>query len=107
MLKENYSPRSIVNRAYYVMFYSLLALFLQSDSDIKTSRHSGIISLFDKEFVQKGLFEKRFSKMLHILFDKRQECDYRELIEVPYSDAAESVHNAREFYSAVSAIIKK
>lgn len=106
MLKEHYSSRSIINRAYYVMFYSLLALYLKSDSDIKTSRHAGIISLFDKEFVQKGLFDKRFSKMLHILFDKRQECDYRELIEVPYSDAEESVQRAREFYNAVSVFIK-
>jgi uncharacterized protein (UPF0332 family) len=106
MLKEHYSSRSIINRAYYAMFYSLLALYLKSGTETKTSRHAGIISMFDKEFVQKGLFDKRFSKMLHVLFDKRQECDYKEFIQVSYSDAEEAVRKAREFFNAVSDVIK-
>lgn len=29
MVKENFSPRSIINRAYYSMFYAILALFVK------------------------------------------------------------------------------
>lgn len=54
MLKGNFTPRSITNRAYYSMFYALLALFIKTDVTIKTSKHSGIITLFDKEFVKTG-----------------------------------------------------
>jgi uncharacterized protein (UPF0332 family) len=37
MLDGNFSARSIVNRAYYAMFYSVLALFLKFGIKVKTS----------------------------------------------------------------------
>ena len=48
------SPQSIVNRAYYAMFYALLAL-LQKVGKVP-SKHSGVVSLFDTEFFLKGIF---------------------------------------------------
>jgi hypothetical protein len=45
------SPQSIINRSYYAMFYATLALLQKISKG--TSKHSGVISLFDKEFVQK------------------------------------------------------
>ena len=47
MLEDKLSPRSIINRAYYSMFYGVLALFLKGDTKIKTSKHS--IVLFVKQ----------------------------------------------------------
>lgn len=41
MLQNDISPRSIINRAYYSMFYAVLALFLHSDINPKTSKHVG------------------------------------------------------------------
>ena len=38
--------RQSVNRAYYAMFYSVLALLATRKQE--TSKHSGAISLFDK-----------------------------------------------------------
>ncbi len=51
MLEGSCSPRSIVNRAYYAMFYTVLALFIRFETIHKTSKHSGIIGIFNKEFV--------------------------------------------------------
>lgn len=51
MLQDNLSPRSIINRAYYSMFYTLLALFLKADIALKTSKHAGVISIRISEFV--------------------------------------------------------
>jgi len=31
MLENNLSPRSIINRAYYSMFYAILALFINTE----------------------------------------------------------------------------
>ena len=56
LIDGNRSPQSIVNRSYYAMFYAALAL-LQKISKAP-SKHSGVISLFDKEFVIKGIFAK-------------------------------------------------
>ena len=106
MLEDNYSCRSIINRAYYVMYYSILALFIFSDYELKTSKHSGIISTFDKNFVHKGIFEKKYSKMLHILFDMRQEYDYKDLVEASHDDAKKSVDKANDFYNTVIKYIK-
>jgi len=43
---------------------------------METSKHSGVISLFDKEFVKTGSFPKEFSKWLHDAFTVRQRSDY-------------------------------
>ncbi len=76
MLAAGISPRSVINRAYYSMFYMVLALFLKTNLNLKTSKHSGVISSFDKEFVLTGKIDKNYSKILHSMFDDRQEYDY-------------------------------
>jgi uncharacterized protein (UPF0332 family) len=104
MLRERLSPRSIVNRAYYSMFYALLALFLKTGINPKTSKHSGVIAIFDKEFVHTGKVEKYYSKILHKMFDARQESDYKELVELSYDTAGESVKLAEEFLERIKRI---
>jgi uncharacterized protein (UPF0332 family) len=39
-----------VNRAYYAIFYAALAILLTKD--LGSSKHSGVLSLFDREFVK-------------------------------------------------------
>lgn len=101
MLQAGLSPRSVINRAYYAMFYAVLALFISEGINAKTSKHSGIIAIFDKEFVHSGKIDRRYSKMLHRMFDTRQECDYKELVEMSVDDAAEFVALATEFVQAI------
>ena len=99
MLRQEFSPRSVVNRAYYAMFYGLLALFLKAGKDIKTSKHSGVIAQFDREFVKTAGIDKRFSAMLHTAFDLRQEGDYKDLVQIPRDKAERCVAYATEFLS--------
>lgn len=106
MLQENLSHRSIVNRAYYSMFYALLALFIDKDVNLKTSKHSGVISFFDKEFVHTGKIDKYYSKMLHRMFNMRQEGDYKELVELTPDDAIQSVEYAKMFLDAINIFVK-
>lgn len=101
MVEENFSSRSIVNRAYYAMFYAVLALFLKTGVNIQTSKHGGIISIFDREFIKTGKIDKRYSKILHDAFDDRQEGDYKEMAEIPFEKAAEYVKLAREFIGVI------
>lgn len=107
MLTANVSPRSVINRAYYAMFYSLLALYIQTDLNIKTSKHSGVISNFDKEFVLSGKINRKYSKILHSLFNDRQELDYKELVEVTSDDAVNAVNNAEDFIAAIKGYTEK
>lgn len=106
MLQENLSHRSIVNRAYYSMFYALLALFIDKGVNLKTSKHSGVISFFDKEFVHTGKIDKYYSKILHRMFNMRQEGDYKELVEITPDDAIQSVEYAKMFLDAINIFVK-
>ena len=72
--------RQAAGRAYYATFYAVLALL--AFRGLGTSRHSGALGLFDREFVKEGLFDAEQSKCLHELFDLRQRADYREMFAV-------------------------
>ena len=93
------SPGSIVNRAYYAMFYAALALLTTKGKG--SSKHSGVISLFDQLFVKTGQLPKSMSKAFHKAFDLRQIGDYRELIEFDQEQAEETLRSADEFVQAV------
>lgn len=105
MLQENLSARSIVNRSYYSMFYGILALYIEQGINIKTSKHSGIISIFDKEFVHTGKIDKDYSKILHRNFNLMQEGDYKELTKISQDDATRSVEDAKKFLNAIKGFI--
>ena len=107
MLKGDFTPRSITNRAYYSMFYALLALFIKTDVNIKTSKHSGVITLFDKEFVKTGKIDKYYSRSLHDIFDARLEFDYKEFTILSEDTAAEHIKLAVEFLNIIKDFIDK
>jgi uncharacterized protein (UPF0332 family) len=75
LLEGQRSPQGIINRSYYAMFYAAIAL-LQKIGKIP-SKHAGVISLFDTEFVKKGIFPKELSRDFHRAFELRQVSDYR------------------------------
>jgi uncharacterized protein (UPF0332 family) len=93
------SSQSIVNRAYYAMFYAALAL-LQKIGKVP-SKHTGVISLFDTEFVIKGIFTKELSKDFHKLFEMRQVSDYKTADEITAEKAEDAIKRAGLFVESV------
>jgi len=104
MLEAGFSPRSIVNRSYYAMFYAVLALFIHFNTSHKTSKHSGVIGIFNKEFIHTGKLDVRFAQMFYGVFDQRMESDYRDFAEVSEEDARNAVLAAREFVTAIKTL---
>lgn len=88
-----------INRFYYSMFYAVLALLITRQ--LGTSKHKGVISLFDREFVKSGIFGKDMSVWLHHIFEQRLEADYADLIDVSLEEAQECYHQASEFLKRV------
>jgi uncharacterized protein (UPF0332 family) len=105
MAKGKLSPRSIINRAYYAMFYAVLGLFLKTNATLKTSKHSGIISMFDRTFILSGKMDRQFSKSLHKMFNARQVADYKELVEVTPEEVDEALRAAREFIREIKRVL--
>ena len=87
------------------MFYALLALYIKDDISLKTSKHAGVIALFDKEFVHTGKIEADYSKILHKLFAARQEGDYRELITLTKEEASDHLKLAKGFVLKIKSFI--
>lgn len=98
-LYKTFRYRSSINRAYYPMFYCALALI--NTREISSSKHSGVISIFDKEFVKTGEFPKYTSKWIHEAFMKRQESDYLDFKEITQEEAELVLKNSHEFYNLV------
>ena len=105
LLNGNRSPQSIVNRTYYAMFYAVLAL-LQKVGKVP-SKHVGVISLFDTEFVLKGIFPKEMSKDFHKAFELRQVSDYKSVTPISLEKAGETLQSATRFVEAVRVYFRK
>lgn len=99
LMEGGRSPQSIVNRAYYAMFYAALALLQQIGK--VPSKHTGVISLFDTEFVVKGIFPKELSRDFHKGFELRQIFDYRVLEPASAAKAQEVWQKAVHFVEVV------
>ena len=99
LLDGNRSPQSVVNRAYYAMFYAVLAL-LQKTGKVP-SKHTGVIGLFDTQFVAPGIVPKELSKNLHKAFELRQVSDYKVAQPLTREKAAAALANATRFVEAI------
>lgn len=99
LLEAGRSGRSIVNRSYYSMCYGVWA-WLQTIHRIPR-KHQGAISLFDREFVHKGLLPRELSAELHRVFEARQQDDYLKLEPVRLDEATEAIDMAKRFLEAV------
>jgi uncharacterized protein (UPF0332 family) len=74
-----------VNRFYYAAFYAARSLLALRELD--SSRHSGVISLFQKNFVKAGLVTTENAKALPRAFEKRQKSDYGDFSTVTVKEA--------------------
>ena len=96
--------RGTISRAYYAMFYALLALL--ATRQLGTSRHSAALGLFDREFVKTGVFPRELSRSLHLAFDRRQTYDYGEMLQASRPIAEETLADAQSFVAAVQSHLR-
>jgi uncharacterized protein (UPF0332 family) len=97
--------RPSVNRAYYAMFYAVLALLARDKKE--TSKHSGVIALFDRDFVKQGIFKKDYSRWLHDAFDLRQRSDYAAEYHATLEEAEITLKNAERFVIEIKKVLAK
>lgn len=87
--------RDAVNRAYYAMFYCGLALL--ASKGLGASKHSGVLSLFNRHFVKTGEFPLEYGRHLQEAFELRQGCDYREFVQISQEQVQEAMAKAEAF----------
>lgn len=98
------APRGAISRAYYAMFYAVLALL--ATKGLGSSKHSRMITLFDREFVKAGDFPKERSRSLHLAFEHRQQADYGELTPLDELVVVRGIEEAETFVRDVAAYLE-
>lgn len=93
------SSWSVVNRAYYAMFYATIALLLHIGQS--SSKHSGVIRLFDQHFIKTGTLSPEMSRWLHRAFELRQIGDYHETAELEEQQIDLLLQQAEQFIRQV------
>jgi uncharacterized protein (UPF0332 family) len=94
-----------VNRLYYACFYAVSALL--SKHDLSSSKHSGIRSFFNRNFVKTGIFSKETAVIYNSLFERRQEGDYEVFITFKENDVKPWLEETEVFVNAVIKLIEQ
>lgn len=92
------------NRIYYACFYATVALL--SSTNLSSSKHSGVIALFNRHFVKEGIVPADLGKFYSRAFDHRLESDYGEIVELSKKDLGSDLTRAEEFITYIKSQLK-
>jgi uncharacterized protein (UPF0332 family) len=86
---------SVMNRLYYVCYYSISALLYENN--IIATTHSGVKRQFSKHFIMTGKIDKSLGKVFAKVFDLRQKGDFGDFFDLdkeqtlPYFEPVEKL----------------
>jgi uncharacterized protein (UPF0332 family) len=103
LLIKNDRFRSAINRIYYGMFYSLLALGLANHYE--TSKHSQLIGWFNKNFIHKGSIESKYGKIINKAFNRRTKGDYDIFVEFDEEIVDEMFEEMKDYISEIKTFL--
>lgn len=69
-----------VNRSYYAMFSAARAILALKEKD--SSKHSGVISLFNQYIVKEAVAPKEFGEFLKDAKGIREDADYGDFVQI-------------------------
>jgi len=99
LLIENGRLRAAVNRIYYGMFYSLLALGLSRG--FETSKHPQLIGWFNKNFIHGKEIEPEYGKMINKAYNRRTKGDYDVYVDFDKDTVIEMFDEMKDFISRI------
>jgi len=104
-LFEKRHYKDSVSRSYYAIFTAARALLATKRLD--SSKHSGVIALFNQHFVKIGAIAKAASKRMERAKLYREQADYGDFYIVSAQEAEAQVQSAREFIEEIETVIEK
>ena len=102
---ENATPESTVNRIYYSMFYAVNSLLITRG--LSSSKHSGVLAIFNREIVNKGHLEKKWGEFYSDMFKRRQKGDYQDFVEFERQDVKAWLKKSEEFIDKIAKLAMK
>lgn len=105
VLAENESWAGCLNRTYYACFYAVNALLLAHG--LSSAKHSGVRSLFNKDFVNTGTVSRESGALYNHLFTNRMDSDYEDLIAVDPEDVTSAFEAAAGFLHEIERLTRQ
>lgn len=98
LLADQAAFRGAVNRYYYAAFHAARALLATRNAD--SSRHAGVIALFQQHFVKTGEFSSEVARALPRSFEKRLSSDYSDFVEITQDEVLRIKSDVHSFVTA-------
>lgn len=105
LMLDNDQCLSAVNRLYYSCFYAVTALL--ETRGLTSSKHSGVLSLFNQNFVKLGLISGDNGTFYKHLYHKRHEGDYTDFAEFTHERVREMYTSSTGFIAEISRLVEK
>jgi uncharacterized protein (UPF0332 family) len=92
-----------VSRLYYACFHAVSALLLLHG--LSSSKHTGVRSLFNQNFVRTDRVPRALAQIYNDLFARRQEGDYVDFVRFEAVQVEPWMKDAEAFVGAISALV--
>jgi uncharacterized protein len=94
---------SCASRLYYACFYAATAVLFQHG--LSSSKHSGVLSLFNRRFTKTGVIPHDLAAVYNRLFASRQRADYRALVDFQERDVRPWLPQVRSFVLRIEELV--
>ena len=91
--------KTSLNRSYYAIFHAMRAMNILKGFD--SSKHSGVIAYFNKEYIKEGIMDKELSVIIKSSSFLREKSDYDDFFIVGRKETENQLASAKVFLEAV------
>jgi uncharacterized protein (UPF0332 family) len=97
--------KTSLNRSYYAIFHAMRAANILKGFD--SSKHSGVIAFFNKEYLKEGILERNLSIIIKNSAFLREKSDYDDFFIASKKDAEKQLTDATIFLEKLEAYMKQ
>ena len=105
LLADAESWNTCVNRLYYSCFYAVSALLARDG--LSSSRHTGIRSLFNRNYVRTGVVPRDLARLYNDLFERRQESDYADFVRFQADQVRPWIPQTETFIAHITSLLSR
>ncbi|CDA67604.1 MAG: HEPN domain-containing protein [Lachnospiraceae bacterium] len=96
--------KTSLNRSYYAIFHAMRAANILKGFD--SSKHSGVIAYFNREYLKSGILEKSLSVIIKNSAFLREKSDYDDFFIASRKDAEKQLEDANAFVMVIEQFLK-
>ena len=96
--------KTSLNRSYYAIFHAMRAANILKSFD--SSKHSGVIAYFNREYLKSGILEKSLSVIIKNSAFLREKSDYDDFFIASRKDAEKQLEDANAFVMVIEQFLK-